>query len=134
MAKLFFDKRDLKAITAITLFSLIETSKKEGHIGENDKIIFFTSFGIISAAKIVIGSFDGDEPLTNENYLRFVMQTTLSNTNEILKENKNEDILDYQTSFILEDVTITQGNTTSNVPSMILFAEEIAALSFGDRR
>lgn len=130
MGKPIIEKRDLKSLTVFSLYSFIQHSKEQGNIGEDTNIIFTTSFGIVSASRIVSGPFK-EEKLTNENYSRFAMQTTVSNTNKFLAANENEDILDTQSSIILEDVTIQNGNYTTNMPTMILFSEDILGLSFG---
>lgn len=127
------EKRDLKAITTLTLFSSVENAKQDGRIGLNDKIIFVTSFGLVTASKVISGKFNEDA-LTNENYGRFTLQTVVNLAQEYLLENNNGDILDTQTAFVLEDVSIVNGNNTTNLPIMILFADEIAGLSFGGPR
>ncbi|WP_214484544.1 hypothetical protein [Bacillus sp. SM2101] len=133
MPKSFLEKRDLKALTTLSLFNAIEIAKKDKHISNDDGLIFFTSFGIVTAANIVISPFE-DEALNNENFARFIMQSSKEHAAKHLVEHGNDDILDTKTAFILEDVTISAGNTTSDLSIMILFSEDIAGISFGNRR
>lgn len=124
---------NLKTLSALSLYTLIETQKEIGTIDKNDKIIFFTSFGIVSALRVITSPFS-EETLTNENFPEFALQTALDNAKKLLKENDQNEVLYTQNALILQDVTIVNGSTNYNLPIMILFSDDILGLSFGDQR
>ncbi|MES1047245.1 hypothetical protein FOA22_22590 [Heyndrickxia oleronia] len=128
MTKNFLEKRDLKALTTLSLYASLENDQ----INKNN-IIFVTNFGLVFAKKVLSPKFE-EETLTPENYSRFIMQSTVNNTSEVIKENNNEDILDDLTSFVLEDVQIKSFNNdqVTNLTTMILFSDSILGLTFGN--
>lgn len=134
MSKSMFEKNDFKGVTTLSLLSTIQTMNEENPTNTPNKVLIITSFGIIQAEEIVEpGEFE-DETITDDNFGKFIMQTTLNSRNNLLKEYDNGALLDQQTSFILKDVTLRPFNSTNKtkLPIMLLFSEDIVGLTFGE--
>nr|WP_309099065.1 hypothetical protein [Fredinandcohnia onubensis] len=134
MSKSFFEKRDVKALTSLCVYSAVEVSNESNDDStKQNKIIFLTSFGFVIPEKILPTNFEEVE-LTPENFSRFVAQSAIKNTKEALEEHQNEDVLLENTSFILENVEIKpySSQQTSKLANMILFSDQIVGLSFGN--
>lgn len=123
----FSEKRDLKALQVLSLYTHIESVNKEHN--NSLKIGFITHFGIVRANSILKSGFE-DESLNQSNYLKFMFQTSVTHSKELLREQNNEDVLKDQTAFILEDVTINSHDSIrkTNLPLMILFSQDIVGL------
>lgn len=122
-------KRDLKALTVLGLESALRANDPD----KNNKIIFITSFGYIVPEKIVFNQSEPEE-LNKDNIASFTIFRADQSAKDILEKNGNEDALDEQASFILENVQIKHfnSNSISNFPNMILFSDQIVGLSFGN--
>lgn len=124
-------KRDLKALTVLGIKSAVDVSN-ENNGNKSNKVIFITSFGYVVSEKILFKDMELDE-LNNDNIGPFMISNAAKNARDMLKENGNEDVLNDQTSFVLENVQIKpfNGDLPSNLPSMILFSDQIVGLSLG---
>ncbi|WP_272033074.1 hypothetical protein [Oceanobacillus kimchii] len=132
MTKSFLEKRDLKSLTVLSALAAIQQLNKDlEDDNKRNNIVFFTSFGSVMAKDIVSSDFNEDE-LTKENYQRFISQTSVSNAKEALIEHGNEDVLLNQTAFVLTDVQVKSHGDPYNIPSMILFSDQIVGVSFGN--
>lgn len=134
MSKSFAEKRDLKALAVLGMTTAVEVSNennKDEH--EDNKLIILTTFGYIIPEKIVPKHEIPDE-LNSENYPTFITSTAVEGVKNMLIKNKNEDVLDTQSVFVLEGVQIKpfNSNLTHNLPSMLLFSDQIVGLSFGN--
>lgn len=97
------------------------------------KIIFVTSFGLISATKVIHLIEDSTDNLNDENYLARMVKNTLINRNVHLIENGNALILENNTSFVLHDVVIkTFNNDEIILDTFVLFSDSIQDISFDD--
>lgn len=127
-------KNDFKALTTLSLLSLIyQINSSEDLSEEKDlKIIFMTSFGTISASKIVPLVEDSDDNLDEENHLARMVKKTLINRNVHLIENGNVSIIEKNTSFVLHDVVIkTFNNDEMILDTFVLFSDSIQGISLG---
>lgn len=134
MSKSFAEKRDLKALTVLGMMSAVEVSNENiTDKNKDNKLIILTSFGYVIPEKI-IPKHELPEELNEENYPTFITSSATEGVKNMLKENNNEDVLDTQTSFVLERVQIKpfNSNVTHNLQSMILFSDQIVGLSFGN--
>lgn len=127
-------KNDFKALTTLSLSTLVyQLNSSEDLSVENDlKIIFMTSFGLISATKIVPLVEDSNDNLSEENHLARMVKKTLINRNVHLIENGNAPILEKNTSFVLHDVVIkTYNNDELILDTFVLFSDSIQGISLG---
>lgn len=129
MSKTFSQKRDLKALSTLGVDAAVQVANENGG---NNKVIFVTSFGLVIPEKILAKEIDPDD-VNGDNLQPFTIFNALKNTKDLLAENQNDDILDEQTAFVLENVEIRPFGSSGNtyLGSMILFSDQIVGLSMG---
>lgn len=133
MSKSIFEKNDLKGITLFSLHALIESQNEQDDAEKKNKLIIVTSFGFIEADRLLPNKFE-KEAVTSDNIATSTLQMLVSSRNKQLEEKGNEEVFNNQTSFILENVRIIpfSGGNPTNLPTMILFSDQVVGLTFGD--
>lgn len=128
-------KNDFKALTALSLGTLVERINSSDILKDENfkKIIFVTTFGLISATKIVPLIEDFADNLDKEDHLARLVKNELINRNVRLIENGNAQILENNTSFVLQDVVIKSPNNNEIIlDTFVLFSDSIQGIFFGE--
>lgn len=134
MSKSIFETNDLKGITTVSVYSMIETLAQQETAGKRNSIIFLTSSATIQAEEILRRDDDFSEESNDEKvFPDYALQIALNSRDETLKEYKNDQLLSQQTTFILKNVKIRPFGVhgVTNLPIMLLFSGDIIGLAFG---
>lgn len=145
LPKLLENRIDLKSITFSALDASLDVFKsgkiEEISIGKNTRVIILTSFGIVEGNPIKksITESDTDSPdLVNTfstTLLDNVFKIRNSEIQKLETQNPEFKLINDSSAILLSDVSVTpysNPNAKSNLRYLILFTEDIKALSFGE--